>query len=145
MRAVRSESGWEKQPAIADMARIQFGQSTCQIEGTYVPAADFNLRGQERIYFSHHTLLWTEPTVDIKAMPMAGGWNRIRAGLPVVMIEAAGPGHMRLSDDAPGEIVAIPLQPGRAAWVREHGFLAATGNVDYALATFRHLVHDRDR
>ena len=35
--AVVSTSGWQEQPPIRDMARIQFGQSTCQIEGTYVP------------------------------------------------------------------------------------------------------------
>ena len=27
------------------MARLQFGQSYCQIEGEYVPVADFNLSG----------------------------------------------------------------------------------------------------
>ena len=63
VRAVVSQSGWQEQPAIKDMARIQFGQSTCQIEGTYVPTADFKLTGDDSIYFSHHTLLWAEPTV----------------------------------------------------------------------------------
>jgi uncharacterized protein (AIM24 family) len=114
------------------MARIQFGQSTCQIEGSYVPAADFNLRGSEWIFFSHHTLLWAEPTVNMQAMPMSGGWNRVRAGLPLVMMQAGASGHVALSEDAPGEIVAIPLAPGRAAWVREHRFLAATGNIEYS-------------
>jgi uncharacterized protein (AIM24 family) len=128
---VASESGWEEQPPIRDMARIQFGQSSCQIEGSYVPAADFNLSGPEWVYFSHHTVLWTEPSVKMEAMPMRGGWNRARAGLPLVMLQASGPGHLALSDDAPGEIVALPLQPGQAAWVREHRFLAATGNVGY--------------
>jgi uncharacterized protein (AIM24 family) len=140
--AVVSRSGWQEQPAIKDMARIQFGQSTCQIEGTYVPSADFNLAGpgperpsardQDWIFFSHHHVLWAEPTVQMKAMSMAGGWNRVRAGLPLVMLEARGPGHVALSDDAPGEVVALPLQPGQAMWVREHAFLAATGNVGYS-------------
>ena len=131
MRTVVSRSGWQEQPAIKDMARIQFGHSTCQIEGTYVPTADFNLAGDDSIYFSHHTLLWVEPTVAHEAMSMAGGWNRVRAGLPLVMLEARGPGHMALSDDAPGEVIALPLQHGQAVWVREHRFLAATGNVAY--------------
>lgn len=131
VRAAVSDSGWQEQPPIKDMARIQFGQSTCQIEGTFVPTADFNLRGEEWVYFSHHTVLWCEPTVEMTPMPMAGGWNRMRAGLPMVMLQARGPGHLALSDDAPGEIVAIPLQHGQAVWVREHRFLAATGNVAY--------------
>ena len=36
------------------MARLQFGQSYCQIEGTYVPVADFNLVEGEGVYFAHH-------------------------------------------------------------------------------------------
>jgi uncharacterized protein (AIM24 family) len=131
--AAVSTSGWQEQPPIKDMARIQFGQSSCQIEGTYVPSADFKLAGQtgDWIYFSHHHVLWTEPTVQMQPMSMAGGWNRMRAGLPLVMLTASGPGHIALSDDAPGELVAIPLQPGQAVWVREHRFLTATGNVAY--------------
>lgn len=131
LTAVVSDSGWQEQPAVKDMARIQFGQSSCQIEGSYVPVADFNLRGDQWIYFSHHTLLWREPSTQMEAMPMAGGWNRARAGLPLVMMQAGGPGHVALSDDAPGEVVALPIAPGHAVQVREHRFLAATGNVTY--------------
>src|ERR1700729_2608315 len=65
VRNAVSKSGWQQQPPIKDMARIQFGQSHLQIEGTQVPVADFNLAGQEWIYFSHHVLLWTEPTVQL--------------------------------------------------------------------------------
>ncbi len=132
VRAAVSRSGWQEQPPIRDMARIQFGSSTCQIEGSYVPTADFNLRGPESVYFSHHSVLWADPTVSMQPMPMAGGWNRVRAGLPLVMLQAAGPGHLALSEDSPGEIVALPLQRGQAVVVREHRFLAATGNVRYA-------------
>lgn len=131
VRAVVSDSGWQEQPPVRDMARIQFGQSSCQIEGTYVPTADFNLRGQEWIYFSHHTVLWTEPTVNMEAMPMAGGWNRVRSGLPLVMMQASGPGHIALSEDAPGEVIALPLRAGQAMIVREHRFMAATDAVRY--------------
>jgi uncharacterized protein (AIM24 family) len=131
VRAAVSRSGWQEQPAVKDMARIQFGQSACQIEGTYVPTVDFRLGGPEWVYFCHHTVLWLEPTVNLSPMKMAGGWNRMKAGLPLVMLQAEGPGHVALSDDAPGEIVTLPLQPGQAVLVREHRFLAATGNVGY--------------
>jgi uncharacterized protein (AIM24 family) len=83
------------------------------------------------VYFSHHTVLWVEPSVQLTAMPMKGGWNRQRAGMPLVMMQAQGPGHIALSDDHPGEVVAVPLHPGQSVWVREHRFLAATGNVGY--------------
>src|ERR1700760_2853306 len=65
VRGMVSRSGWQQQPPIKDMARIQFGQSTLQIEGTQVPVADFNLRGGEWIYFSHHVLLWADSSVNL--------------------------------------------------------------------------------
>lgn len=131
VRDVESDSGWHEQPAIRDMARIQFGSSTAQIEGLYVPVVDFNLVPPGGVYFSHHTLLWVDPSVHMEAMAMAGGWNRVRAGLPLVMMQASGPGHVALSDDAPGEVVAVPLQAGQGLHVREHRFLAATDGVKY--------------
>jgi uncharacterized protein (AIM24 family) len=126
-----SRGGWEEQPGIKDMARLQIGRSRVQISGNFVPSADFAFDGPEWVYFSHHNLLWADPTVVMESMPMASGWNRVRSGMPVIMMRAQGPGHVALSDDAPGEIVALPLVPGRQYWVREHRFLAATGNVSY--------------
>ena len=35
-----SKSGWVKLPGRKDMAKLQFGNSYCQIEGTFVPVAD---------------------------------------------------------------------------------------------------------
>ena len=131
VRQARTDSGWIKQPAIRDMARIQFGTSTAQIEGTYVPVVDFNLQPPHWVYFSHHTLLWADPGVQLQQMPMKGGWKRMRAGLPLVMMQATGPGHLALSDDAPGEVVAVPLAPGQAIQVREHRFLVASEAVQY--------------
>ena len=131
VRDVESDSGWHEQPAIRDMARVQFGSSSCQIEGTYVPVVDFDLAPPASVYFSHHSLLWAEPTVKLQPLPMKGGWNRVRAGLPLVMLQAEGPGHLALSDDAPGEVVAVPLAAGQGIQVREHRFLAATDGVGY--------------
>lgn len=131
VRQVVSRSGWIEQPPIKDMARIQFGQSRVQIEGSYVPVADFGLVGDEWIYFSHHVLLWSDASVRLSNSSLAGGWNRMMAGLPLVMLEARGPGHVALSDDAAGEVIALPLMPGQQIWSREHRFLTATGNVHY--------------
>jgi hypothetical protein len=112
VRQVVTRSGWTEQPPIKDMARIQFGQSRVQIEGTYVPVADFSLVGQEWIYFSHHALLWSDPSVRLSNTSLAGGWNRMLAGLPLIMVEARGPGHIALSGDHSGDMVALPLMPG---------------------------------
>jgi uncharacterized protein (AIM24 family) len=126
-----TRSGWVQQPPIKDMARIQFGQSRVQIEGKYVPVADFTLAGQEWIYFSHHAVLWLDPAIRLSNTSLAGGWNRMLSGLPLIMVEAHGPGRIALSGDDAGELIALPLMPGRPIWTREHRFLTATGNVTY--------------
>ncbi len=126
-----SDSGWIQQPPIRDMAKLQFGQSHCQIAGTVVPAAEFNLAQNEMIYFSHHVLLWADPSTRMQNMSLRGGWKRMMAGLPLIMVEAHGPGHIGLSDNHAGEVIALPMQHGQSMWVKEHRFLTATGNIRY--------------
>ena len=126
-----SESGWYELPAIPDMARLQFGRSYCQIEGTYVPVADFNLSGEDGVYFTHHMLLWKDPAITIAPMALRGGWSRLFAGLPLLMTQAYGQGHVAFSRDAPGEMVPVPLQAGMSIDVREHIFMVATNQVRY--------------
>jgi uncharacterized protein (AIM24 family) len=126
-----SDSGWIEQPPIRDMARIRFSRSTCQISGMYVPVADMGLHDDDWVYFSHHSLLHTDANVRLGNLPMRGGWKRMRAGLPLIMMRAQGPGHIAFSADAPGETIAVPLRPGQAVDVAEHRFLVATGNVGY--------------
>ncbi len=110
---------------------MQFGNSSCQIEGLYVPVAEMNLAAEDSVYFSHHVLLWMDPGVNITTMSLRGGWKRMFAGMPLIMTQAQGPGHIAFSKDEPGELIALPLQPGQAVDVREHMFLTATSNVEY--------------
>lgn len=124
-------SGWTKLPGRKDMAKLQFGDSFCQIEGNYVPVADVNLAGRDSVYFTHHVILWKDPQVEVTTMPLSGGWKRMFAGLPLIMTQAHGPGHIAFSRDAPGEMIALPLQPGEYVDVREHLFMVATNNVAY--------------
>lgn len=126
-----SDSGWAEQPPIRDMARIRFSRSTCQIIGKYVPVAEMSLHEDDWVYFSHHNLLHTDPQVRLETMRMAGGWNRMLAGMPLIMMTARGPGHIAFSADKPGETLAVPLQHNQAVDVVEHRFLVATGNVTY--------------
>lgn len=126
-----SQSGWAQLPGRTDMAKIQFGNSFCQIEGAYVPVADMKLAPEDSVYFTHHVLLWKDPQVNITTMSMKGGWKRLFAGLPLIMTQAQGPGHIAFSKDAPGETISVPLQPGEAVDVHEHMFLVATGHVQY--------------
>src|SRR5580704_7139672 len=131
MPASVGRSGWAQLPARKDMAKLQFGNSFCQIEGMYVPVADMNLAASDSIYFTHHVLLWKDPQLNITTMSLASGWKRMFAGLPLIMMQAQGPGHIAFSRDAPGEMIALPLQPGQEVDVREHLFMLATSNVTY--------------
>jgi uncharacterized protein (AIM24 family) len=128
---VSTASGWEKLPGRKDMAKLQFGDSFCQIEGKYVPVADVNLAGSDGVYFTHHVLLWKDPQVNITTMSLAGAWKRMFAGMPLIMTQAQGPGHIAFSRDEPGEMIALPIQPGQAMDVREHLFMFATNKVAY--------------
>jgi len=125
------QSGWEQLPARKDMAKLQFGNSFCQIEGVYVPVADVNLAAGDHVYFSHHVLLWKDAHIEITPMSLKGAWKRMFAGLPLIMTEARGPGHIAFSRDLPGELIPVPIQPGKSIDVREHLFLAATGHIAY--------------
>jgi len=113
------------------MARIRFNRSTCQISGMYVPVAEMKLDPEDSVYFSHHVLLHSEPSVRLDMMRMAGGWNRMLAGMPLLMMTARGPGHIAISADHPGETLAVPLPHNHAVDVVEHRFLVATSNVGY--------------
>jgi uncharacterized protein (AIM24 family) len=118
-------------PPVADMAKIQLGQSSCQIAGRLVPTAEFQLAANDTVYFPHSSLLWQEPAVTVDAMSLKRAWTRMRAGLPLVMLEARGPGRIAFSHDTPGELLAVPLQPGAAVDVREHQMVVASGAVGY--------------
>jgi uncharacterized protein (AIM24 family) len=126
-----TDSGWSEQPPIRDMARIRFNRSTCQISGAFVPVSEMNLHQEDWVYFSHHVLLHTDPNVQLDTLKMSGGWNRVLAGMPLIMMTARGPGHIAFSADHPGETLALPLQHNHSVDVVEHRFLVATGNVNY--------------
>jgi uncharacterized protein (AIM24 family) len=125
------DEGWVEQPPVRDMARIQFGRSTCQITGSCVPVAEMELAADDQVYFSHHVLLWTDPGTRLSLRPMPSGWARRKDGMPLVMLDAAGPGGIAFSEDDAGEILAVPLEAGHSVDVMEHHFLVATGTVAY--------------
>ena len=132
IKDIVTPTGWVEVPGRKDMTKLQIGKSSCQIEGLYVPVADFNLSPEDGVYFAHHVLLWKENAVNIGKMSMKGARKRALAGMPVFMTQAKGPGHIAFSRDNPGELLPIPLQPGQAVDVREHFMLVATSQVDYS-------------
>ncbi len=131
VQAIVQPDGWQRAPGRRDMAKLQFNKSTCQIEGLYVPVVEMNLSPDDGVYFAHHVLLWKDSQVNISSMSLKGGWKRMMAGMPVIMTQARGPGRIAFSRDAPGELVALPLQPNHSVDVREHILLVASHLVGY--------------
>jgi uncharacterized protein (AIM24 family) len=130
-RAIVSRTGWLQQPPIPDLARIQFGQSRVQIGGSQVPVADFELAGSDWTFFANQALLWSDASTQLTRFDEPDGWSRSVSGVTSWLMRATGPGHVALSDNHAGEIIALPLQPSQRIWVRENRFLAATGAVGY--------------
>jgi uncharacterized protein (AIM24 family) len=110
---------------------LRSGDVAVRIEGELVPVVDVELGGRENVYFEHHVLLWKEPQVSIGLKSLKGAVKRMFAGLQIFVTQAAGPGNISFSRDAPGQIVVLQLQPGEEIHVREHQFLLATDGVAY--------------
>ena len=88
-----------------------------------------------------HVLLWADPATQMQNMSMRGGWKRMMAGMPLIMMEAHGPGHIALSDNhaarfrAPAPARPVDLGQG-------HRFLTAPGT-SATTGPERRLVRDR--
>lgn len=107
-----------------------YGGVTYHLEGELVPVLHLEL-DRMPVYFEHHILLWKHPQVTIGVKSLKGSFKRMIAGLPILMTEATGRGHIAFSRDGAGQIIPLPLPRGSAVDVREHQFLAATGQVEY--------------
>ena len=114
LRNLVTDSGWRQAPQIRDLTEIHFWSSVAQVDGTVVPVVDVNLAAGDWVFFEHHVMLWKDEQVAMSVMDTPGGAKRILAGMPFVLSVAQGPGRVSFSRDAPGEIVMLPIEPGRA-------------------------------
>ncbi len=110
------------------------------IEGELVPVLTVELQILP-VYFEHHVLLWKDPNVDVGMKALKGAFKRMVAGMPIFMTEARGPGRIAFSRDGVGHVFPIHLQAGQAVDVREHQFLAATGNLEYSFTRVKGLAN----
>jgi uncharacterized protein (AIM24 family) len=108
-----------------------FGGITYHLDGELVPALTVELSPGSSVYFEHHILLWKHPSIAISIKAMKGAMKRMMAGIQIFVTEATGQGQIAFSRDGPGHIAAIHLKKGEELHVREHQFLAASGNIDY--------------
>lgn len=117
----------------------KFAGYAYHLDGELVPALTVELLEGQSVYFEHHILLWKNPGIAIRVRPLKGAFKRIVAGMQVFITEASGPGQIAFSRDGVGHVFGIHLKPGQDLHVREHQFLAATGNVDYTFERIRGL------
>jgi uncharacterized protein (AIM24 family) len=73
--------------------------------------------------------------------PMKGAFKRAIAGMAIFMTEAKGAGQIAFSRDGVGHVFHLQLAPGQTIEVREHQFLAATGNTDYSFRRLRGVAN----
>jgi len=109
-----------------------FAGYTYHLEGELVPSLTIDLLPGQSIFFEHHILLWKDPSVVISVRPMKGAMKRMIAGMQIFVTEATGPGQIAVSRDGPGHVFGLHMKAGQEIDVREHQFLAATGNIDYS-------------
>ena len=117
-----------------------FAGVTYHIEGELVPVLSIELHAIP-IFFEHHVLLWKDPKVEIGVKPLKGAFKRMVAGMPLLMTEAKGPGRIAFSRDGAGHVWGLHLEAGQRIDVREHQFLAATGNLDYSFTRVKGVAN----
>jgi len=120
---------------------VQFGGVTYSIEGQVVPVLSVDLHQGMNVYFEHHILLWKHPSIHIGVKSLKGAVKRLMAGLPIFITEATGTGTIAFSRDGSGQVFPLHLKQGQEYHVREHQFLAATGNVDYSYKRVKGLAN----
>lgn len=113
-------------------ANETFAGFTYHLDGELVPVLTVELPPGQAVYFEHHILLWKTTSLQIGIRPMKGMVKRMLAGMQIFVTEATGPGEIAFSRDGAGHVFALHLKPSDEIHVREHQFLAATGNVDYS-------------
>jgi len=120
------------EPLPASSRSETFAGLSYHLEGELVPVLTVDLNGGTTVYFEHHILLWKHIGVNVGIRSMKGLAKRMLAGIQIFITEASGHGQIAFSRDGAGQVVPIHLRPGESLQVREHQFLAATGNVDYS-------------
>lgn len=104
-----------------------------RIEGELVPVLHIRLDGSVPVFFEHHVMLWKDPALAI-GVKGKGALKRMIAGMQLLLTEARGPGQVAFSLDGAGHVFPLHLPPGAVIEVREHQYLAATGNLEYGFA-----------
>lgn len=108
-----------------------------RIEGQLGPVLHLAMDGQLPVFFEHHVVLWKQPQVKVGMAPIKGAFKRFIGHMPIFLTQASGAGEIAFSRDAPGQVFPLEVPAGTSLLVREHQFLAATGNLVFSTERVR--------
>jgi uncharacterized protein (AIM24 family) len=117
-----------------------FAQVTYHVQGEIVPVLVCEVGGNP-VYFEHNILLWKDPNLNISVKPLGGGFKRLIAGMPLVMVETSGTGRIGFSRDGAGHVFGLHFEQGQGIDVREHQWLAATATLDYTFQRIKGIAN----
>jgi uncharacterized protein (AIM24 family) len=137
---VVTESGWRAAPRVRDSTSFTFSQSSAELEGEIVPTITVKLGSGDMVFFEHHSLLWKEEGAKLGMLSTGGGLKRLFGGMPFTITTATGPGHVAFSRDSAGELVVLPIEPGKEIDVREHAFLCGSHTLKYSFERIKGLA-----
>ncbi len=112
-----------------------------RISGELVPVLEFELSEARSVYFEHYILLYKSPSVRLAAAMPRGALKRLLGKMPVFLTRAEGDGLLAVSRDGPGQVFGVHIPAGGALEVREHQFLAASGNLGYGFSRVRGVAN----
>ena len=118
-----------------------FGGVTYHLDGELVPAANGRVMPRYRRVLRAPCAALEAPQRDDRHPAMKGALKRMIAGMQIFITEATGPGQIAFSRDGAGHIVPIHIKAGEELHVREHQFLAATGNIDYTFERVKGIAN----
>ncbi len=119
----------------------KFADVTYHIEGGLTPVLTVEMDQAQTLFFEHHVMLWKSTDLATSASRLSGGFKRIIAGMPIILLQATGHGQIAFSRNGPGQIYPIHLEPGDEIDVREHQYLAATSNLEYTFSRVKGVVN----
>jgi len=117
-----------------------FAQVVYHVQGEIVPVLVTEV-GANPVYFEHNVLLWKDPALNIVVKPLSGGFKRMIAGMPLIMVETSGMGRIGFSRDGAGHVFGLHFQRGQGIDVREHQWLAATGTLEYTFQRVKGIAN----
>jgi uncharacterized protein (AIM24 family) len=117
-----------------------FAQVTYHVQGEIVPVLVVEV-GANPVYFEHNVLLWKDPALNVGIKPLSGGFKRLIAGMPLVMVETVGAGRIGFSRDGAGHVFGLHFERGQGIDVREHQWLAATATLDYTFQRVKGIAN----